>query len=156
MEHRLADAHRPKVLAVASFGGHLVQLTRMMRPLTPQVEVSYVSTAEEGRPDGVANYDVVRDFSRTNPWLAFSQVRKLRHIIKRDKPVLVVSTGAAPGLLALLVAKTMGVRTLWIDSIANVDRMSMCGRIASYIADKTLTQWQHLAGGRVEYHGNVL
>ncbi len=156
MENRHADSPRPKVLAVASFGGHLVQLMRMMRPLAPRVDVAIVSTAEEGRPDGCASYDVVSDFSRTNPWRAISQIKTLRGIIKRERPCLVVTTGAAPGLLAVMVARAMGVRTLWVDSIANADRLSMCGRIASRLADKTLTQWPHLASGPVECHGNVL
>lgn len=156
MEQSRIDTPRPKVLAVASFGGHLVQLLRMMRPLASAADIAYVSTAEEGRPDACLSFDVVSDFSRSNPWRALSQIKTLRGIIKRERPCLVVTTGAAPGLLALMVAKTMGIPTLWIDSIANADRLSMCGRIASKIADRTLTQWPHLAAGRVEYHGSVL
>lgn len=156
MEQSQVDTPRPKVLAVASFGGHLVQLMRMMRPFVSTADVAYVSTAEEGRPDGSVSFDVVSNFSRSNPWLAFSQIKKMHRIIKRERPCLVVTTGAAPGLLALMVAKTMGISTLWIDSVANADRLSMCGRIASRLADRTLTQWPHLATGRVEYHGNVL
>lgn len=156
MEHSHVGSSRPKVLAVASFGGHLVQLMRMMRSFASSADIAFVSTAEEGRPDGCMSFDVVSDFSRSNPWLALAQIKKMRSIIKRERPCIVVTTGAAPGLLALMVAKSMGIPTLWIDSIANADSLSMCGRIASRIADRTLTQWPHLATGRVEYHGSVL
>ena len=43
----------------------------------------------------------------------------------------------------------MGARTIWIDSMANVDKMSMAGRLARRYSDLWLTQWPHLgvAGG---------
>lgn len=146
----------PTVLAVASFGGHLVQLMRMMRPLEGKCRIVYVSTAEEARPEGCKSYYMVRDFSRTNPWHSFGQMKKLRGIMKKERPDMVISTGAAPGLMALIVAKMMGIRTVWVDSIANADHLSICGRLAAHMADKTLTQWPHLAGNGVEYHGSVL
>lgn len=149
-------AQMPVVLAVASFGGHLVQLMRMMRSLECECRPVYVSTAEEGRPEGCEHYYVVQDFSRSDLWRAFDRLANLRKIIKKERPDIVISTGAAPGLMAIIVARLMGIRTVWIDSIANADRLSMCGRVARHIAHRTLTQWPHLAVNGVEYHGNIL
>ena len=69
-----------------------------------------------------------------------------------------VSTGAAPGLVALALAKLMlGSRTIWIDSIANSERLSLSGRLARPVADAWLTQWAHLARpGGPDYWGAVL
>lgn len=156
MKNRTNGVDRPAVLAVASFGGHLVQLMRMMRSVEGSCRMAYVSTAEEGRPQGDCNYYLVRDFSRTNPWHAIGQMKRLHAIIRKERPDMVISTGAAPGLMALIVAKMMGIRTVWVDSIANADHLSICGRVAARIADRTLTQWPHLAGKGVEYHGSVL
>ncbi len=150
------DADKPVVLAVASFGGHLVQLMRMMRPVSDACRLVYVSTAEEGRPEGEHNFYLVQDFSRTNFCRAFGQIKRLFAIMRREKPDMIISTGAAPGLIGLLVGRLMGIHTIWIDSVANADRLSLCGRIAVHIADRTLTQWPHLAAKKVEYHGNVL
>ena len=74
----------------------------------------------------------------------------------RERPDVVVSTGAAPGYLALRCAKLLGARTVWIDSVANVEELSLSGRIASTKADLCLTQWPHLAAGPVGYEGSVL
>lgn len=156
MDKKTTEREKPRILAVASFGGHLVQLMRMMQPLERCNHISYISTAEEGRPSENVDYYVVCDFSRTNPWRALSQLKRMRAIMKQEKPDIVISTGAAPGLTAIVAAKMMGIRTLWIDSIANADRLSMCGRIARHIASKTLTQWPHLVAKNVEYHGNAL
>ena len=70
---------------------------------------------------------------------------------------MVVTTGAAPGLVALALAKLFaGSRTVWIDSIANTERLSLSGRLARPVADAWLTQWPHLARpGGPEHWGAV-
>ena len=73
------------------------------------------------------------------------------------RPKIVVSTGAAPGYLALRIAKILRIRTVWIDSIANVEELSMSGAMAGRVADLWLTQWPHLAkSGGPYYSGSVL
>ena len=71
---------------------------------------------------------------------------------------MVVTTGAAPGLMALVMGKLLaGSRTVWIDSIANTRRLSLSGRLAWPVADAWLTQWEHLARpGGPEHWGAVL
>ena len=81
---------------------------------------------------------------------------QIGRVIVRERPQVVVSTGAAPGYLALRLAKALGARTVWIDSVANVDELSLSGRLASEKADLCLTQWPHLASGPVSYQGSVL
>jgi hypothetical protein len=77
-------------------------------------------------------------------------------VVLRERPTVVVSTGAAPGYLAIRCARLLGARTVWIDSVANVEELSMSGRLASTTVDLCLTQWPHLAKGRVRYMGAVL
>ena len=43
---------------------------------------------------------------------------------------------------------------MWIDSVANVEELSMSGQMASASGDLCLTQWPHLAGGSVQYLGS--
>ena len=57
------------------------------------------------------------------------------------------------------LAKTLfGIKTIWIDSIANCERMSSSGKQARRFADQWLTQWPDLAGGPQgpDYWGAVL
>jgi len=68
-----------------------------------------------------------------------------------------VTTGSAPGLLALRLARLLGMRTVWIDSVANVEELSLSGRKARRYADLWLTQWPHLAKEQgPEYRGSLL
>jgi UDP-N-acetylglucosamine:LPS N-acetylglucosamine transferase len=65
-------------------------------------------------------------------------------LVIRLRPDAIVSTGAAPGFFALRFGKLLGARTLWLDSFANSEELSLSGRKASAFADLTLTQWPHL------------
>ncbi len=79
-------------------------------------------------------------------------------IVRRERPEVVVTTGAAPGLVALVVAKLVcGSRTVWIDTVANSERMTLSGKLARPVADAWLVQWPHLAkAGGPEFWGAVL
>jgi len=51
----------------------------------------------------------------------------------------------------------MGARTVWLDSAANVERLSMSGEKIGPHADLWLTQWAHLARkGGPRHCGSVL
>ena len=45
-------------------------------------------------------------------------------VVLRERPDVVVSTGAAPGYFALRFGRLFGARTLWLESIANVEELS--------------------------------
>ena len=66
-------------------------------------------------------------------------------LVIRERPDVVVTTGAAPGYFALRFGKWIGAKTIWIDSIANLERMSLSGERVRRYADLWLTQWAHLA-----------
>lgn len=145
-----------KVFAVASIGGHWVQLLRIAKALEKEFDVVYMSTHEkcatmvEGRV-----YYSMNDFSRWDFYKMFPELLHSIYIICKEKPSIVITTGAAPGLVCLFAAKICGIRTVWIDSIANVEHISFSGRIASKFASRIYTQWPSLAGNKVIFAGNT-
>lgn len=149
---------RKKVLAVASIGGHWVQLLRITAGLADDYDFAYCSTHDRcaAMVEG-CNYHTINDFSRWDAWKLPAELFKLLAIIRRERPDVLLTTGAAPGLTAVLAARLCGVKTIWIDSIANVEQMSASGRIARHLAHRVFTQWPHLADGKTAvYAGNVL
>lgn len=148
---------RPRVLAVASGGGHWVQLLRLA-PAFEGCRIAYITVQRSYREDVPGSrFYVVNDATRWNKAaLAFMALRIL-WVILRERPGVVVSTGAAPGYFAIRMGRLLGARTLWIDSIANADEVSMTGRLLAGRADLCLTQWPHLAGqGGFRHAGGVL
>lgn len=134
------------ILLLASGGGHWTQLMRL-RPAFQGHSLVFVGVKAFYRDDvGQAPFETVRDVSRLLPWGLPLTVLKLVYILLKYRPAVVVSTGALPGLLALALAKRMlGSSTVWVDSVANVEEVSMSGRKARRYADLWLTQWEHLS-----------
>jgi UDP-N-acetylglucosamine:LPS N-acetylglucosamine transferase len=133
------------VLGVASGGGHWIQLTRIL-PAFDGEDVAFVSTL----PSCAAHVPGSRFYAVTEANLT-SKLRlllmafELLLILVRERPHVVISTGAAPGYIALRLAKLIGARTIWIDSIANANTLSTSGERVGRYADLWLTQWPHLA-----------
>ena len=146
-----------KVMLASSAGGHWVQMRRLL-PAFEGYDPFYVGV--EPVPDpvlGPVRYYPVANFTRKNPREMLGVYAELRRIVRAERPELAVTTGAGPGFMALAVAKLVGgSRTIWIDSIANTERMSLSGRLARPVADVRLVQWQHLARpGGPEFWGAV-
>lgn len=145
-----------KVMAVASIGGHWIQLLRIARPMEGHYEMVYISTHPkcatmvEGQ-----KYCLTTDFSRSDAWKLVSAFLKAIKTIRKEKPDAIITTGAAPGLVYLLAGKLFGRKTIWIDSIANVNRLSLSGRIAALFVSRVYTQWQHLATAKIHYSGDI-
>ena len=134
-----------KVLAIASGGGHWIELCRIL-PIFDGLDVAFVSvhpsyakTVENHR------YYTVSDVSRRNWWVILVLLPQIFKILIEERPRVVITTGSAPALIALVMAKfILRSRTIWIDSIANVEKVSTSGSMARYVADVWLTQWPEL------------
>lgn len=133
-----------RILAVASAGGHWIQMMRL-RPAFDGFKVTFATTFKDA-VKAVPNEEVVslREASRHNKWQLILLALELFGVVLRIRPHIIISTGAAPGVLALWLGKLVGAQTIWIDSIANVEKLSMSGRLARHSADLWLTQWPHL------------
>ena len=154
----IAENHnRSKVLAVASSGGHWVQLRRIV-PAFADSEVVYVTVLESYRSQVPDNkFYPVNDATRWNKSGLILLALQLAWIIAKERPTVVISTGAAPGYFAVLLGRWFGARTIWIDSMANIEELSMSGSRAGRYADLWLTQWPHLAKAEgPHYGGSVL
>jgi len=145
-----------KVLAIASVGGHWVQLLRL-KPAFDQNELIFISTKEtfsEMVPGH--KYYAISDSNRNNKLGLLKSLLQIGKIVKKEKPDFVVTTGAAPGLLGIIAGKIFGAKTIWIDSIANANKLSLSGKIASRLANRVYTQWPQLTEDKIKYSGNVL
>ncbi len=147
-----------KVMVATSDGGHWVQMRRIL-PAFAGFELVFVGTEPALDADlvtgltpdlatglGGARYYRVENVSRANAHRLPLLFWQLARAVGRERPDAIVTTGAAPGLVALALGRLLArSRTVWIDSVANTERMSMSGRMARHVADAWLVQWEHLA-----------
>lgn len=147
----------PRVLAVASGGGHWVQLLRL-RAAFAGTDVHYAtveaSAAAMVHPAPVHVYpDANKDTKIKLAWAAL----RLLMIVLTVRPDVVISTGAAGGYFAIRFAKLIGARTVFVDSIANSRQLSVTAQMCFGVADRVISQWPDVAqDSGTEFWGSVL
>lgn len=151
------NIQKKKLLAVASSGGHWIQLLRL-KPAFDANEVIFVSTSKGNAKevDGYKFYNII-NATRKSFWNFFIMFFQLFTIMRQVHPDIIITTGSAPGLMALVVGRIFRTRNVWIDSIANVNELSSSGKKARYFADLYLTQWKKLTKpGGPHFKGSVI
>lgn len=151
------EAHLKSILAVASGGGHLEELL-LLSPSFGDANVLWVTTNPAQAAIG-ENRRIVKidDYNQNQPLKMLRGMADTFRVVFKARPNIVITTGAAPGLLCLVWGKVLGARTIWLDSIANAEELSLSGRLACFFADDVITQWEHLAvKDRPEYLGSLL
>jgi hypothetical protein len=150
------DKRTASVLAIASIGGHWIELQRLT-PLFKEHDVTYISNKDfVNNKIGGSKYYKVPDANQDQK---FNLIRCFCMVFVRIavlRPGVIITTGAAPGLMGIVIGRIFGAKTIWIDSVANVEKLSLSGRIAVKIADRVYTQWAHLSTQKVVYRGNLL
>ncbi len=148
-----------KVLAIASPGGHWIQLNKICNPLEDRFDMVYVTPGAQ-YTSAVKNSRrtlTISDASADSKHKLIPLAFQLLWIFIKERPTAIISTGAAPGAIAFLMAKFLPIKTIWVDSIANVSQLSRSGRMVQKHADMVITQWELLSDGEnIIYKGSIL
>jgi hypothetical protein len=145
-------------LLISSSGGHWKQLMRLKgvfdkfdKKLYVTTDKSYASSIDDGK------FYAIKDASRWNKVDLIIQAVSILFIVIKNRPGYIISTGASCGLIAILFGHFLGAKTIWVDSIANAETLSMSGKYAKKFSDLWLTQWEHLSTAEGPfYYGKVL
>jgi UDP-N-acetylglucosamine:LPS N-acetylglucosamine transferase len=148
---------KKRILFISSSGGHWIQMRRLESAFEGYEKYYAATDPSYQQSVDYGYFFSVPEASRWNKLKLIWQALKIFGIILYIKPAIVFSTGAAPGFFALFFAKKLGIKTIWLDSIANVEELSLSGRKVKPYADLWLTQWEHLAKPEGPYYyGAVL
>lgn len=146
-----------RILVIASGGGHWQQLMEVRAAWAGQ-DVLHVTTMDDlpQRFDALP-FKIVPDCNRDDKRAILACSWALLRLLLTFRPKVVLSTGALPGVIALALGKLLGARTIWLDSVANAEEMSMSGKVARRFADLWLSQWPHVAeAAGAEHAGSIL
>lgn len=151
--------NKNKVCLAASSGGHLTQLLKIADCFSEN-EKFVVTTSEivKEKLNYLGRVYCIGECNHEQPIKCLKVLKKCLRILKTEKPDIVVSTGAAGGCMICAMAKLMRSKVIWIDSITNVQRLSLSGQIVRMFADLFLVQWPELTlkYKRVEYVGALI
>ena len=136
---------RLRICLVASAGGHLTQLLKLADSWNGY-DIFFVVTSELVR-EQLQKYGrgyVLQECNRQHPLKLVGVLVKCIKILFRERPQVVISTGAAAGCIECFLSKFIGAKVIWIDSITNVEKLSLSGLLIRYMADMFFVQWPEL------------
>ena len=155
---RVVDLSGRRAMLVASTGGHLTELCGLA-PVNGAVDRVWV-TADSEHSRTVLRGEDVSPVPYVGPRDLLGTLRTLGHLwraLRRHRPDVVVSTGAAVAVSAFLVARLLRVPCVYIESIARLEGPSVTGRIIAALRLADLyTQHPEWASRRWKAHPSVL
>ena len=148
-----------KICLTASAGGHLSQLLKLADSWKGS-DAFFITTTEvvRYRLSVYGRVYVVGECNRDHLLRVIKVLLRCIKVVFRERPDVIISTGAAAGCMVCFLGKVLGAKVIWLDSITNVERISLSGRMVRYISDLFLVQWPELAKQyrNVEYAGSVV
>ncbi len=147
---------RKKIALVSSHGGHLTELLELAPAFAECNTFYFCYDAETTRRLPNAYLTPNRPY---DPLQFLINLVRLWRIFSKERPDLLVSTGAEIAIPAFLVAKLRRVPSVYIECGAQVTRPSLTGRVVIHLADRFFVQWPELVPayrGRAQYRGSLV
>lgn len=147
-----------KICIVCSAGGHLTE-TMQLREAFESYDYFFVTYKN---PDSAELSKKNRVYFVTDPKRSIIKLVKnffqVLEILLKEKPDVVITTGAGIAIPLCYIAKIMRKKIIYIESFCRVDEKSFTGRILYPIADLFLIQWEELLnkyGNKAKYVGRI-
>lgn len=133
-----------KICMISSSGGHYEQL-RMLRSLNEKHDLFWVTekTDYKGNAD---DYLIATDSKDPMfPLKMLVNSFKTLGFWLKQRPDVVITTGALIAVPACLLAKVLGKKVIYIESFARVTDGNRTGKLIYKFADMFIYQWEQLA-----------
>ena len=134
-----------KVCLVGSSGGHLTHLY-MLKPFWQEKERFWVTFDKQDAASLLSGEQVYHCYFPTN--------RNLKNLIRntilawkvlgKEKPDLIVSSGAAVAVPFFYLGKLFGAKTVYIEVFDRIDKPTLTGKLVYPVADRFIVQWEEM------------
>jgi UDP-N-acetylglucosamine:LPS N-acetylglucosamine transferase len=134
---------RTKALLVCSAGGHLL-LLHQLRTWWKDHDRVWVSFRKVDAESILRGERVVWAFHPTQRHVGnlLRNARLAWTTVRRERPDVLVSTGAGVALPFFVVAKLHRVRTVYVEAYERIDSASLTGRLCYPLSDLFILQWE--------------
>jgi UDP-N-acetylglucosamine:LPS N-acetylglucosamine transferase len=132
-----------KVMLVCSSGGHLLQLHRL-KPWWEKLERVWVTFDKPDSRSLLTGEDVRWAYHPTTRSVV-NLVRNLGlawRLLRRNRPDVVVSTGAGVAFPFFLLARMFGIKSVYVEVYDRIDVPTLTGRLCYPLASRFLLQWE--------------
>jgi len=140
------ESRAPTVVFVCSSGGHLMQLYNL-KPWWERyrrVWVTFDTQDVRSLLSDEATISAHHPTTRNIPNLLRNSLLAWR-VLRRYRPSVVISTGAGVALPFFVLARSLGIRTIYIEVFDRIEAPSLTARLCYPLSDLFALQWQEQA-----------
>jgi beta-1,4-N-acetylglucosaminyltransferase len=132
-----------KIALVGSSGGHLAQLL-LIKQIWEKHERFWVTF------DKADSRSLLKDEEKY--WCYYPTNRNIKNLIKntllawrilrKEKPDIIISTGAASAIPFFYIGKLLKIKTIYIEVFDRIDSPTLTGKLVYPISDLFIIQWE--------------
>lgn len=142
-----------KICYVATVGGHLNELYAIAKHIPYK---GFLITSGKTKIK-IGNKYYIHD--KRDPFKIIYSWIKSFFVLLRERPDIIITTGAGPAIPVCYIGKLFGCKVVYIESYTRVHTSSSAGRLVYPIADRFYVQWEttkQAYGDKARYGGGLL
>lgn len=144
-----------KICFVSSSGGHLEEISQL-KMLEKKYDNFLITEKNSFNQNSFGNkHYYLPQTNRRELFFVFKFLYifiKSFSILIKEKPTIIISTGALASYPACLIGKIMKCKIIYIESFARCDKPSLTGKLVYKFADLFIIQWKEL----IKYYPNAV
>jgi hypothetical protein len=137
-------ARRPRICLVSSVGGHFRELLQL-RSIYERYDHFYVVNDRMDPPPEIRQRMIfIRHIERE--WRQVLGFLDALQLLRKQRPNLIISTGAAPAVMFAIAGRLLGIPLLYVEPASAIERPTLTGRLLYnlHLASLFLYQWPSL------------
>ena len=134
-----------KILLACTSGGHFSTM-KELEPFWSQHDRVWLTDLKQDTNviEGLEKVDWL-PYQGPRDLVAFSRnLPKIFRLIARQKPDIIVSTGASIAVSTAITARLLGIRFIFVESLTRSQNLSLSGKFVYYLSDEFYVQWPNL------------
>jgi len=134
-----------KICLVGSSGGHLTHLM-MLKPFWMKHDRFWVTFDKEdarSQLEGEVMYPCYFPTNRNIKNLIRNTALAFR-VLKKERPDLIISSGAAVAVPFFYLGKLFGAKTVYIEIFDRIDSPTLSGRMVYPVTDRFIVEWEEM------------
>ncbi|MEM5812004.1 MAG: PssD/Cps14F family polysaccharide biosynthesis glycosyltransferase [Candidatus Aenigmatarchaeota archaeon] len=133
-----------KICIVCSAGGHLVEIMQLYS-LFKQYHRIFLTVKRKQAQELLKHEKVfyIEDPKR-NPLKLLINFIQAFSILLKERPDVIISTGAGAALTTCYLGKIFGAKIVFIESLSAVEEPSLAGRLVYPITNLFIVQWRQI------------
>lgn len=134
-----------KICLVGSSGGHLAHLN-MLKPFWKDEERFWVTFDKEDARSVLSDEKFYPCYFPTNRNIKnlIKNTFLALEILRKEKPDVIISSGAAVAVPFFYLGKLFGAKTVYIEVFDRIDKPTVTGKLVYPVTDKFIVQWEEM------------